>query len=594
MSKALSIIRKFRSTFLVISITPIILFGAVSYFLIRTSSIQDKEQALSASIESKREIINTWLDELHGRSYPLRYLPEYVIFLQTTGWNESRRSRRFEPSITVDALDLAVRNKLSSVVQFNGIYLIASDGELAYSYAKGLNPSKRNFSSDDFFVHGKEGEFSSDVRLSPFTGSMSLFLSNPIRNEQGQLIGVFVIEASIDRLANVLINRAERADVGDVMLVDQNGNLILDSKGVTAQGTMKIESEGFLNALQGRNSVGTFMNASGVSVLGAYLWVPEKRWVLALELPTAEALRTANLLLYVNVVLIVIITLVIIVLARFFANKFAEPIISITRSASLVANGDLREKVVMNSSDEVGVLASSFNSMVESLANINRQIQHMSENIRKATSEINRSAENQERVSIQQSSAVSETSATIEELSVSAKQVAQSAQSIMKQVEGTAAKIVYLSQRAQEINKISTVIEDVAHQIHLLSLNASIEAARAGEHGKGFGVVAAEIRKLSEKSNKQASDIAHIVTDIQDAVSSVVLATEQAVNGVRSITVSVQEQDTATDQIAISMHEINSAMKETIEATKHTRQSVEQLTEVMNDMNTLVQQFKID
>jgi methyl-accepting chemotaxis protein len=291
--------------------------------------------------------------------------------------------------------------------------------------------------------------------------------------------------------------------------------------------------------------------------------------------------------------MILAVSLIIFVLSRYFAYKLALPIQSITKTAIRVAEGDLREHVNVATTDEIGTLARSFNQMMDSLGTINRRIREMSQEIGKASNDILTSSTQQEQITMQQTSAVSETSATIEELSVSAKQVSQSAQSIMKQVEGTAAKIVFFSQKAQEINKISAVLEDIAQQIHLLSLNASIESARAGEHGKGFGVVAAEIRKLSERANRETSEITTIIEDIQNTIAAVVLATEQAVNGVRSITISVQEQDTATDQISQAMQDINLGMRRSIEGTKQTVASVAQLRQVMAAMDDHVQQFKL-
>ncbi len=68
---------------------------------------------------------------------------------------------------------------------------------------------------------------------------------------------------------------------------------------------------------------------------------------------------------------------------------------------------------------------------------------------------------------------------------------------------------------------------DLANQTNMLALNAAVEAARAGEHGKGFGVVASEIRKLADESRKSANKINNLVTEIQDAMSSAVMVTDE-------------------------------------------------------------------
>lgn len=84
----------------------------------------------------------------------------------------------------------------------------------------------------------------------------------------------------------------------------------------------------------------------------------------------------------------------------------------------------------------------------------------------------------------------------------------------------TLATINELSEMSKKIGDITKIITDLSEQTNLLALNAAIEAARAGEHGKGFAVVADEVRKLAEQSNKSASQIGELITNIQLKVDS--------------------------------------------------------------------------
>ncbi len=86
-------------------------------------------------------------------------------------------------------------------------------------------------------------------------------------------------------------------------------------------------------------------------------------------------------------------------------------------------------------------------------------------------------------------------------------------------VENLAISMENVKQKAIRIKNITKVIDGIAQQTNLLSLNASIEAARVGEEGKGFGVVAQEIRKLADDSKKQATEIDKMVHDINNAIS---------------------------------------------------------------------------
>jgi methyl-accepting chemotaxis protein len=206
-----------------------------------------------------------------------------------------------------------------------------------------------------------------------------------------------------------------------------------------------------------------------------------------------------------------------------------------------------------------------------------------------SASEIAATVEQQERIINQQATAVNETTSTMDELGASSRQAAEQAESasdsarvvlnlaeagatgarqvlnlaqegatgarqvlnlakdgnkvvdksleamseLREKVAAIAAKIMRLSEQTTQIGSITGVVTDLANQTNMLALNASVEAVRAGEHGKGFGVVASEIRRLADQSKKSAEKINGIISEIQNAINSTVIATDEGTKTVK-------------------------------------------------------------
>ena len=90
-----------------------------------------------------------------------------------------------------------------------------------------------------------------------------------------------------------------------------------------------------------------------------------------------------------------------------------------------------------------------------------------------------------------------------------------------------------LNEHCQAIGSIIDSVRDIAEQSHVLAVNASIEAAKAGDQGKGFAIVAQEVQNLAEQSKQATVKVHEILTDIQNAMNSTVLATEQGSGAVK-------------------------------------------------------------
>lgn len=220
--------------------------------------------------------------------------------------------------------------------------------------------------------------------------------------------------------------------------------------------------------------------------------------------------------------------------------------------------------------------------------------------------------EEQERVASQQATATTETSTTMEELAASFRMSAEQAEQasgetrqvlglsregssqvdqalhalteLRSRVDEISTHILRLSEQVGQIASLNRLVGDLSAQTNMLALNAAVEAARAGDAGRGFAVVAAEIRKLADESRRSAERVARLVSEIQGATHTTVLATEAGTRTVER-TVNVAG-DTATvfQRVADS---VNSAYDSVQQISLNLRQQSEAVNQVVLAMNSL-------
>jgi methyl-accepting chemotaxis protein len=192
-------------------------------------------------------------------------------------------------------------------------------------------------------------------------------------------------------------------------------------------------------------------------------------------------------------------------------------------------------------------------------------------------------------VSTEQAAAIQETSATIEETSSMVQQnnentkhssmLAKNTKSYTKESEELTKKMMVtmtdLEQSSQEIAKVIKVIDDIAFQTNLLSLNASVEAARAGDAGKGFAVVAEEVRSLAQRSAQAAKDTENIIeNNIRLSKEGFGMA---------------KEVDESLEKINTEVFKVDELLEEIATATNEQSQGVAQINKAVSQMEESLQ-----
>ncbi|MBK6999226.1 MAG: methyl-accepting chemotaxis protein [Rhodoferax sp.] len=323
-------------------------------------------------------------------------------------------------------------------------------------------------------------------------------------------------------------------------------------------------------------------------------------------------------------------------------------LMGMSRIAQALAERDL--SINCTPVSERDVLGNAFTAMVNNLRGMVKEIQESSKEISGASAQIAALSTQLATSSAETAAAVNETGTTIEEIKVTAQQVNQKSafvserarenanltesgrtnvaetingmSKIRQQVDFIASSIVKLSEQSMAIGEIITSVNDLAGQSNLLAVNASIEAAKAGEHGKGFAVVAQEVRSLADQSKDATEQVKRILNEIQKAISSAVMATEQGgktveisvkqssetersistieqgasatVQAAAQILASTNEQVVGLNQVALAMDNILKASQQIVTSTRQAETATGSLNEMGRRLWHLVERFKVN
>ncbi|NOG30434.1 methyl-accepting chemotaxis protein [Lysinibacillus fusiformis] len=363
-----------------------------------------------------------------------------------------------------------------------------------------------------------------------------------------------------------------------------------------------------------------------------FLQVPGTDSVLGLDEDADFIVDLENLLIKVCVLLALIFIVVSGILAYFTAKRISKPLNELVDYTKVIAAGDLTQEIKNTSNDEIGQLASSFNSMQVQLKEVIGHVSSTADYVASGSKELTQSIEQVTEMANQVSAAIQEVSVSSEMVTTGAIQnqvaireisegiveitesttnvsdesirtseesnqgnhvIQQSVQGIDSINELSKASMQMTEQmhrRSKEVGQITNVITSISDQINLLALNAAIEAARAGEYGKGFAVVADEIRHLAEQSAQSANDITKLISEMQNNSNESVEAITRVVDEIGQETVAIRlAGDTfqkisslisnismRTQSIASTVEQISASSEQLLGTTETTVQSMEQ------------------
>jgi methyl-accepting chemotaxis protein len=492
------------------------------------------------------------------------------------------------------------------------------DSGLAKVYRKALENNRPTFSDMEPYA--------------PSNGAPAMFLATPVTID-GKVTAVLAFQLSDAAINNIMQYRGGYGDTQEDYLVGPDKLMRSDSYLSKATHTIKasfanpatgsIDTVATRAALDGKTGIIMATGYTKQQVLLAYSFVKigeDFKWAIVSRIDKDEVMIVPNAIRNDIVIASVITFIVILLLALVMINasiskpieKFKDTLLSIGK------NNDLTIKVDEHAPLELSLMAKSFNKLINELKNLIETAKTSSSENASIAHELSTTSQgvgtNVEK-SVTVIDAASAKANTIKnELLNSIRDAQESKKDIIKANENLMAArndIVSLTSRVQqsaeleielahrmdslsnEANQVKTVLEvisDIADQTNLLALNAAIEAARAGEHGRGFAVVADEVRKLAERTQKSLveinSTISVIVQSIGD-VSGQMNSNSEEVQALATISTDVEEKINSSVEI---VNDAVTASDKTVTDFERTGKDVESIVNQVTEINEISSQ----
>ncbi|MBF4334865.1 methyl-accepting chemotaxis protein [Vibrio anguillarum] len=492
-------------------------------------------------------------------------------------------------------------------------------------------------------------------------------LSVPILID-GVAIGFFGIDLKLSPLVAIALSSDQSlfGGSGKVFIVSLNNTLIATDERELTLGAPLADSvlttKEIANLLaEGKVHSQWNSDRQWLSVF-APIQVANQTWGVVFEMPTSSVLADANQLdqiitqqvengvraeLLVGA-LLVFLGLAIIALA---ATQIVKPIRAVVERLQDIASGegDLTQRLVISSHDEIGDLARGFNQFLDKLQAIIQQIVESANQVAQTTEQARQSAVQTRSRSESQFKEMDMVATASEEMTQTASLVVQNAeaavqaasqanhsaltgQDVIRASEAEMHKLVVrmsdavpvveeLAQNNINITEILTVIEGISQQTNLLALNAAIEAARAGDQGRGFAVVADEVRNLAQRTQNSVGEIRKVIEKVQQGTEGVVEVIQQgnalangtaiqvqkavaeleivfesisAINDMNSqIVKAAQEQQAVSGEVNLSLSNIRDLSAQILTLVGESESVGAQISQLSAKQQQLVGQFKV-
>lgn len=371
---ARSLLSRIVVSFFALSALIVLLQAAVGYTAIVRDARRTAVSQLDTLAAAKVGAIESWLVE-SGRRL------EFAATIDTIATIAARAPNGLLGSADRAALREALETVRRRWPELGEILYAAERGGLVLAATTpGLEGGYRLH--DTWFVRGRDGTFVQNVYPSPITLQPTLSVSSPVRTLSGQLLGVLCANLDLRVSDRIVRELSGPYPTAESYLVDRFSVLVSAERYGTDSFPRGVHSPGIDAAVSGASGSGSYRNHRGAPVIGVYRWLDEQELALLVEVPTVDAFRAARreaaAMAGAGLLLVALLATGVYLLAR----RIAAPILAIEAAARRVAGGDLEARAPVETEDEIGALARSFNEMTSSLAELYATVRRNEERFR--------------------------------------------------------------------------------------------------------------------------------------------------------------------------------------------------------------------
>ncbi len=452
------------------------------------------------------------------------------------------------------------------------------------------------------------------------SGKVSVSAVAPISNASGAFKGAVSTDIYLDILTELILSRTFE-DRGYAFLLAEDGTLLAHPNEEMLNTNLKDNADysEIFQAIQNEREGFEEYTEDNTQKIMIHKKIPSTNWTFAIVLDKTLAYKPLRDLTNKYMIIMLIGTALIILISLAISQKVVKPIrnlsVIIERLSHYDLSFDQNSEAVkyLNKKDEIGTITRALATMQENLIVLVKDISSSSQQVASSSEELTATSQ-------QSAIAADEVAKTIEEIAKGASDQAKNTENgavninelgeliqkeqlyikdlnistkevdilkdegvlilkdLIKKSEKSAIVandvnkvIINTNESAEKIENASKMIKSIAEQTNLLALNAAIEAARAGEAGRGFSIVADEIRKLAEQSNKFTEEIASIIGELIDKTGNAVEKMKEAGEIVASQMESVEMTNEKFERISAAIEK----MKDVIESINRSGQGME-------------------